>query len=297
MKLFSNAQIEVLSYLFSIRVLRSFTMPNNFSLFNKILKEASITKQIIEKYNNLGFFYDTVFNEVSKSDRRNEYIYKAAIAHKYLLGYHSLNTAVLLDEFRTGLSKADLVLLNGTGTIYEIKSERDSLERLTKQIADYQQVFSCVNVITCSKQIKAVLTSVPESVGVLTLSNYYEITTERDAKKDYKKISSIGILNSLRRDEALTVLQNLGISLLPLPNTKLYQEMYAIFNKLNPIEVHDEMIKVLKLSRSQASLQKFISALPKSVQPVALNMSLTKTEQLHFSKVMNMSFDEVLNRR
>ncbi|MEI9986083.1 MAG: sce7726 family protein [Aliidongia sp.] len=53
-----------------------------------------------------------------------------SVTQKILMGKHSLRTASMLNEFRAGSCKADLVILNGTATVYEIKSERDSLTRL-----------------------------------------------------------------------------------------------------------------------------------------------------------------------
>lgn len=45
------------------------------------------------------------------------------IANKILLGKHSLNTSHMLSEFRVGYNKADVVIINGTSSVYEIKSE------------------------------------------------------------------------------------------------------------------------------------------------------------------------------
>ena len=68
------------------------------------------------------FFYNLLF-----SSYRCEYVYKNAIATKlYLGGHHSLQHSLLTNELRIGQSRADVVILNGTSTVYEIKSEYDS---------------------------------------------------------------------------------------------------------------------------------------------------------------------------
>ena len=81
----------------------------------------------------------------------------------------------MLSEFRAGTCKADLVILNGTSTVYEIKSERDSLVRLSNQVKNYKRVFAMVNVITSEGFVKSVCTTVPDDVGVMCLSKRYHI--------------------------------------------------------------------------------------------------------------------------
>jgi hypothetical protein len=85
--------------------------------------------------------FDAAFQLLKRQGCRDEYVYKAALVQKILLGRHSLQTASMLNEFRVGGCKADLAILNGTATVYEVKSERDSLARLQRQIAAYTTVF------------------------------------------------------------------------------------------------------------------------------------------------------------
>ena len=75
----------------------------------------------------VGDAFNSAFATLKIAGFRDEYVYRAALTHKILMGTHSLRTASMLSEFRTGACKADLVILNGTATVYEIKSERDSL--------------------------------------------------------------------------------------------------------------------------------------------------------------------------
>lgn len=90
---------------------------------------------------------------------RHEYIYKAAPTHKILLGKHSLHSASVINEFRVGECKADVAILNGTATVYEVKSERDSLAWLERQIRANATVFAKVYVIASESHIQAVLTA------------------------------------------------------------------------------------------------------------------------------------------
>jgi hypothetical protein len=60
-----------------------------------------------------------------------------------------------------------LAILNGTATVYEVKSERDSLTRLEKQLAAYVQVFACVYVIAADDHVDEVVSLTPKDVGVM----------------------------------------------------------------------------------------------------------------------------------
>lgn len=294
--MFTCNQIEVLSRIFSSKVFYNLTRLD-FNLLQSLLLESKIKQESMDHTIKLGKFFDLVFEKLKTPGIRNEYIYKSAIAHKRLLGVHSLNTAVMLNEFRAGTSKADAVVLNGTSTVYEIKSERDSLSRLATQIADYQKLFSRVNVITSVEQVPAVLLVVPEHVGVLSLTNRYQISTVREAS-DYKdNLCVASIFNSLRREEARTILENLGVEVPTVPNTQMFQVMQQLSNNLDRIAVHDEMVKVLKASRSQANLHEFVSSIPRSVQAAALSLSMKKKQQKNFIDTMSMPLHVVMDWR
>lgn len=267
----------------------------NSAFIRSFLNEARITNEQKKRFQTIGSFFDVVFRALSTSEVRNEYIYKSALAHKRLLGVHALNTATMLNEFRVGRSKSDVVILNGTSTVYEIKSERDSLERLTSQLSDYQKVFYHTNVITSEKQVASVLAAVPENIGVLCLTKRYQISTVREAKERPELLSSDCMFDSLRRDESQAILQNIGVELPEVPNTQLYQAMSGLFAELDPMLVHSEMIKVLKRTRSQASLKSFIDELPRSIQAAALSTPMKQAEQQQLLDALNAPFHTAMS--
>ncbi len=126
--------------------------------------------------------------------------------HKILLGTHSLQTASMLNEFRVCDCKADLVILNGTATVYEVKSERDSLSRLERQVAAYTKVFGQVYVIAAESHINEVRRSVPEEIGILQLTSRHRISRLRWAVDRRENTSPLAIFDSLRTDEVRAIL-------------------------------------------------------------------------------------------
>lgn len=86
-------------------------------------KEVTMKKVLGKAYKHLMHNY------------RNEYIYKNHIANNLLLERHKLNEAVMLNELRVGASIADIVIINGTNTVYEVKPSSTHLTSLKSRSA------------------------------------------------------------------------------------------------------------------------------------------------------------------
>jgi hypothetical protein len=167
--------------------------------YSSYLSEVCINSGLFERIDpatTLGEFFDWVYHFLFKN-YRNEYIYKNIIANKILLGKHSLNTSQMLTEFRVGRSKADVVLLNGASTVYEIKSQYDSFARLEKQMRAYFEIFDYINVITSSSQVKKLDSILPDKAGILVLTNRNTISTIREAKSNRENINPDILFDSL----------------------------------------------------------------------------------------------------
>ncbi len=164
--------------------------------------------------------FDNAFKTLKTAGLRDEYVYRAALTQKVLMGTHSLKTACMLNEFRAGASKADLVILNGTATVYEIKSERDLLVRLANQIENYKKVFAKVYVIVGENHVRSVTQTMPDEVGVMCLSRRYQISTEREAYDRTDRICTATVFESLRSSEARSILVDLAVA---VPDVHKYQ--------------------------------------------------------------------------
>lgn len=203
---------------------------------------------------------------------RDEYIYKAALTHRILMGTHSLRTACMLNEFRTGKSKADVAILNGTTTVYEIKSERDSLTRLEQQLDNYRKVFASVYVIAGESHVNAVLEATPSDVGVVSLSRRFQITTRRNAENLPQRICPLTVFEALRTAEAADVVLNAGLSVPDVPNTRMRSELRDQFVRLAPKVVHAGMLRTLKRTRNLLPLERLVDRLPLSLHAAALSV-------------------------
>lgn len=222
-------------------------------------------------------FIDQLFKFLSKN-YRCEYIYKNAIASKILLGRHSLNTSVMFNEMIVGQSKADLVLLNGTSTVYEIKTELDSLDRLKSQIDSYLDIFDYTYVVTYKNNIDRINKIIPQQVGIIILSDKYTLRTVKQATSNKENTNSSKIFDILRKSEYQSIIKNVYGKIPNVPNTLIYQECKKLFAELKPIDAHDHMVNSLKKRKINNYQKELVEQLPDSLKLLALYENYNKNE-------------------
>lgn len=256
--------------IFSAAVFHELLKKGQSPTFARLINEAGL--EISNSSCSVGQFFDGAFSLLKQKVYRNEYAYKSAVAQKILLGAHSLKTASLVGEFRVGGNKADLVMFNGTSTAYEIKSERDKLDRLGAQVVSYGEVFSSVTVLCAEKHLDAVFNIVPGYVGVSVLTDRFQISNIRKSVEDPERTRSSSILDAVTRKEAVMILERIGLSAPDVPNTQMHGALKSIFEHLPSGKVHDEMVRVLKITRNLAGLAESVNNLPVSLRLFALTV-------------------------
>jgi hypothetical protein len=111
-----------------------------------------------------------------------------------------------------GQSRVDLAVVNGRIHGYEIKSQRDTLSRLTGQLRDYGCVFDEVTVVIGLKHLTGVLSELPSWCGII-LAHWVEgqVTLEpfREARQNLHR-DAYSLAQLLWRDEAVEVLERHG---------------------------------------------------------------------------------------
>ncbi|NYS13998.1 sce7726 family protein [Achromobacter xylosoxidans] len=281
------------SRLFSSSVFKEMAGTGRSPLFARLVRQSfSDTEQ--SQIQSVGDAFNYAFGWLSAHANRDEYVYKAAITQRILLGRHSLRSACMLNEFRVGLCKVDLAILNGTATAYEIKSERDGLGRLKRQLDAYQLVFPRRFVIAGENHIDGVLQSTGADVGVLMLSSRYRISTIRDATERMDLIQSATLFDTLRIDEAIKILNYRNIEIPVVPNTRIRGELREIFTGFAAREIYPTFVKVLKESRSLASLEDLLGNMPRSLHAAALTIRVKPAEHKNLLGAINSTFVDAL---
>jgi hypothetical protein len=290
----NNTAKSAVSRLFSSSVFRELATTGKSALFARLVHESRLFETATVAAPRVRDAFETAFAVLRLIGNRDEYIYRAALTHNVLLGTHSLNTASMLTEFRVGECKADVAILNGTASVYEIKSERDSLSRLEKQLEEYKKVFACVYVIAGENHVDTILASTSSDVGVLCLSARQNISTLREAKKSADRICPMTVFESVRTDEAKFILRDLGVDIPNVPNIVMRAELRKRFATLKPVEVHLGMVRVLKKTRNLLPLAQLVRDLPPSLTPAALTVPLKKSDHRRLVEALNTRLEDAL---
>lgn len=205
---------------------------------NRYLKEAKGKK-----------YYDLFceFYKLTAKQYRMEYFYKNTLLNKLLLGRHSLKTTTALTEVPIGKSKADFVMINGKGIVYEIKTELDTLERLENQIEDYYKAFKYVCVVTCEEHYEKLQEKLKDTkVGICILTKRNTISTKKEAEEESRYLDKKVMFKLMRKNEYEEIIkENFGY----LPQTiqfKYYRECYSLFENIEIDVMHENVLKQLK---------------------------------------------------
>lgn len=292
-----SSELSAISRLFSASVIREIAEKGKSPLFVRLVRNSnlmSITKEA-EPIKNL---FENAYALLQKKDYRHEYVYKAAITKNVLLGTHGLRTSSMLNEFRVENCKADVVILNETSTVYEIKSERDTLTRLEHQINAYRKVFAKVNVIVGENHLQSVLDNTPKDVGVMLLTKGLSINTKRKSVDSPERTVPEIIFDSLQLHEAKRILIRMDKKIPEVSNTQMHQELRKIFQKFTSkkdrISIHRAMVDTLKETRSLISLSSFIDDIPTSLQAAVFSTVLKKRDHERFLNTLDKPISDAL---
>jgi hypothetical protein len=107
-----------------------------------------------------------------------------------------------------GLARVDVAVVNGTLHGYEIKSERDTLDRLPHQAELYSRVLDYVTVVAALPHTQRIRTAVPQWWGVWIAASengVLRLDVSRKAKRN-PSVDPFSLAQLLWRDEALEIL-------------------------------------------------------------------------------------------
>ncbi|WP_235200315.1 sce7726 family protein [Pseudomonas monteilii] len=257
--------------------------------FDFLLKVATHFRGGLREEFTAAEVFEYSYSALSK-EYRAEYFFKNIVAERLLLGRHSLNTATVLPEFRVGRNKADCVILNGTSTCYEIKSDFDNLDRLPEQLASYKKLFDKVYVVVGKSHLSKVLSSCDNDVGVLELTPRKNLRTIREAVISTEPVDISILMRSLRVHEYRDVVTALSDQNLDYPNTEIFSACERILQELPSADVRKAFCTTLKKSRK---IEKdFILSLPRSLLMAGIGFKLRAGHRRSLAENLNKTFSK-----
>lgn len=131
--------------------------------------------------------------------------------------YASRINAVMIEELGIdqGAVRVDLALVNGALHGYEIKSDRDTLERLPIQRHAYGKVFDWVTLVVGNRLLSDAKRHIPKwwgiSIAIAEKDKVVRIETIR-ATSSNPNVNARSLIELLWRDEALALLKTYGLA-------------------------------------------------------------------------------------
>ena len=277
---------------------RLYTLNNFFTrvtFHDSYTNENSLYKKVVNKYieNIDNKTNEQIFKEIYSllsCSYRNEYFYKNTLLNKLLIGVHSINTTIALTEIPIASSKADFVLINGKGVVYEIKTELDNLERLPNQILDYYKAFDHVAVVSCWNNLKSIESIIDElqlPVGIYILQKNCCLKTIRKPLKFDLFLDKHVLFRILRKNEYEKILKTVCNSLPNVNDFDYYSTCKEVFCNIPISILYPEFLNVLK--KRNEKKKEFIN-LPYELRFLGYFMDISNEEYNIIYKFLKTSF-------
>lgn len=111
-----------------------------------------------------------------------------------------------------GETRVDIAVINGHLHGYEIKSERDTLTRLSNQVSLYDRVLDYSTIVTGHRHLQRIMTIVPDHWGVIEASDVDGLISLRAVRRARlnRSLDPLAVAQLLWRGEAAAILVDLG---------------------------------------------------------------------------------------
>lgn len=263
-----------------------FTVP----YFDRMISENSIpesfskcVKRYIKTENmTIGEIISEIYHFMD-CEHRNEYYYKNTILNQLLIKKHDLYNTAALTELPIGDSKADFIMINGRGVVYEIKTDLDNLLRLENQIKDYYKVFSYVYVVVGNKQLSRVKEFLnDQKVGIYELTSSGKLICRKKAFYNKENLSYEAMFQVLRKAEFESILLKYFHKLPDVNSFQYYRECQKWLKRVNIITLQKDVMKCLKARTLMLVENKLEEKVPYELRFYA-----------YFSKKINSDYQEI----
>jgi hypothetical protein len=176
---------------------------------------------------------------------KNEEYYKNILVNNF-----NKEKSKVIEELYIARSRADVIHIADETTLYEIKSEVDTLFRLQKQLKDYYKAFSNVCVFSCESKVKTLIKILEKTkTGICILNKENEIEVVKKTESETSFLEHETIFKVLRRSERDNIIQSF-FGFLPTATPVFYfDSCFELFEKIPIIEVYNSFSNQLKNRR------------------------------------------------
>ena len=208
----------------------------------------------------LNAAFDTLFRE-----HPIEYVYKACMLKRTVFGTYSPNTTALYMEFPVADARADMLLVNGVATVFEVKTRFDNPKRLNVQLAEYYRCFKSVCVVVEEDQSERYIHECPDHVGIFALTSRFSMRVMRKPRETSENLDHTPMFALLRQGEYHHTVSGLGVDLSSIDPLIRYEVALDRFTTLPLVEAYNLVLRALRSRQRTRHLANLCSKLPDSL--------------------------------
>ena len=216
------------------------------------------------------------------STHRNEYVYKNTLLNRIVMGRHSPRTSTAFTEVPILNSIADFLVINGRGTIYEVKTDLDNLDRLDSQLEDYQHAFDHVCVVCGERHLPNLMKRYADSpIGIVVMTSRQHLSTKKESESYTAALSHEAMFKLLRRNEYAAALALCGLIAPESSSFYYYRDCLAEFRCAPISTAHSSVLKVLKQRGADIETDA-LAAIPPELRSLGyfIRISMSQSQKL-----------------
>ena len=200
-----------------------------------------------------------------KLNHRNEYFYKNELLNSLLIQNGKISSYSALTELPVADSKTDMIFVNenDVGTVYEIKTELDTLNRLESQIHDYYKAFPYVYVVTSSNHLHQLEQALEETnVGIIELTNDNKFVYRKEAAYNASSLSHDVLFRILRKKEFESIVLKYFGKLPDVSDFVYYGTCLELLKNLDIVLFQKEAMSCLRKRNLVRNVESFTDNVP-----------------------------------
>lgn len=207
----------------------------------------------------------TDFYQELMHTHRNEYFYKNELLNSLLIQNGKISSCSALTELPVADSKTDMIFAdeNDVGTVYEVKTELDTLNRLESQIHDYYKAFPYIYVVTSSNHLHQLEQVLKEtSVGIIELTNDNKFVYRKEAAYNAGSLSHDMLFRILRKKEFESIVLKYFEKLPDVSDFVYYGTCLELLENLDIVLFQKEVMSYLRKRNLVRNVESFTNNVP-----------------------------------
>lgn len=272
----------ILNHFFTSRVLAS---PSTIykTIVNRFLQDAKgkTNSEIVSEIYNL-----------MANTHRCEYVYQNTLINALLLNSNVDMQQTALTQLPISKSRADFIVINDSATVYEIKTELDTFERLKTQLSNYFKAFNRVCVVTSENKYQhavETLSDTPVGIYVLDSQNHISKKMRKEPVEDNSKLEHVALFKLLRKYEYENIVKQYFGLLPDAPPVFYYDACMDLFRQIPILNAHTMVMNELK-KRNHIKYMDAFNRVPYALKSLAYFSYTTKKNLNNLLRLLEEKF-------